>query len=52
MIACFTGQDLASCIKISQITSFPVFSQEKRPLHMVNQKQQYCQFMPVSQGLI
>ena len=51
-IACFGCQDLASCIKVSQITFFPVFSQEKRPLHIVNQKHKHGQFMPVSQGLI
>jgi hypothetical protein len=31
---------------------FPCFPQEKRPFHMVNQKQRYYQLMPVSQGLI
>ena len=51
-IACFGCQDLASCIKVSQITFFPVFSQEKRPLHMVNQKHRYGQLIPVSQRLI
>jgi hypothetical protein len=32
---------------------YPMFSQEKKPLHMVNQKHRYSQFMPpVSQSLI
>jgi hypothetical protein len=29
-----------------------VFSQEKRPLHMMKQKHKYGQLMPVSQGWI
>jgi hypothetical protein len=44
--------DWASCIKILQVTYFPMFSQEKRPFHMVNQKHRYDQLMPVSQELI
>jgi hypothetical protein len=31
---------------------FPVFSQEKRPLHMVNQKPRHGQFLPLRKSLI
>jgi hypothetical protein len=43
---------LASRIKFSQFSHFSVFSQEKRPLHMVRQKQRYGKLMPVNQGFI
>jgi hypothetical protein len=38
--------------KVCKLHIFPLFSQEKRYLHMVNQKHAYGKLMPVSQGLI
>jgi hypothetical protein len=36
----------------SKFHKFPMFSQEKRPLHSVNQKHRYIQLMPLSQVMI
>jgi hypothetical protein len=38
--------------KFCKLHFFPVFPQEKKYLHMVNQKHAYGTLMPVSQGLI
>jgi hypothetical protein len=38
--------------KFHKLSIFPMFSQEKKPLHLVNQKHRYSQLMPLSQVTI
>jgi hypothetical protein len=38
--------------KFHKLSIFPMFSQEKKPLHSVNQKHRYSQLMPLSQVMI
>ena len=49
---CFPVKFWLHASKFHKLSSFLVSSQEKRPLHMVNQEHRYDQFIPLSQGLI